>query len=153
MKPEYLSLHMGAHRIAQTKLRSIHFGQFLFNITEIAFHVHSIIICPLVGLLIAAIILLVDSIGKNIVEIIMSDVASNLLAILVCLIVAIFLSLLFIYNNFKRISSKAYDIKKSQESLFETKVAKTLDKSLKLVESGFEYVVEIDGVKIFRKRL
>jgi hypothetical protein len=32
------------------------------------------------------------------------------------------------------------------------KVAKTLDEACKLLEVGFEYVTEMDGVKLFRKR-
>jgi len=32
------------------------------------------------------------------------------------------------------------------------KVAKNLDEATQLIESGFEYVTEIDGVKLFRKR-
>jgi len=32
------------------------------------------------------------------------------------------------------------------------KVAKTLDDACQLVEAGFEYVTEMDGAKIFRKR-
>jgi len=35
---------------------------------------------------------------------------------------------------------------------FTVKVAKTLEDAVKLVEAGFEYVTEMDGVKIFRKR-
>ena len=31
-------------------------------------------------------------------------------------------------------------------------VAKTVDDARKLIETGFKYVTEIDGVKIFRKR-
>jgi hypothetical protein len=31
-------------------------------------------------------------------------------------------------------------------------VAKTVEEACKLVEAGFEYVTEIDGTKIFRKR-
>jgi len=30
--------------------------------------------------------------------------------------------------------------------------AKTLEEACKLVEVGFEYVTEMDGIKIFRKR-
>ena len=33
-----------------------------------------------------------------------------------------------------------------------SKVAKTVEEACKLVEAGFEYVCEIEGVKIFRKR-
>ncbi len=32
------------------------------------------------------------------------------------------------------------------------KVAKTLDEACKLLEVGFEYVTEMDGAKLFRKR-
>ena len=33
-----------------------------------------------------------------------------------------------------------------------SKVAKTVEEACQLVEAGFEYVCEMDGVKIFRKR-
>jgi len=32
------------------------------------------------------------------------------------------------------------------------KVAKSLEEASKLIESGFDYVTELDGVKLFRKR-
>jgi hypothetical protein len=32
------------------------------------------------------------------------------------------------------------------------KVTKSIEEACQLVEAGFEYVTEIDGVKIFRKR-
>ena len=35
---------------------------------------------------------------------------------------------------------------------FHVRTAKTIEEACKLVEVGFEYVTEIDGVKIFRKR-
>jgi hypothetical protein len=35
---------------------------------------------------------------------------------------------------------------------FHVRTAKTVEEACKLVEVGFEYVTEIDGVKIFRKR-
>lgn len=35
---------------------------------------------------------------------------------------------------------------------FTVKVAKTLDEACRLIEAGFEYVKQMDGVKIFRKR-
>lgn len=35
---------------------------------------------------------------------------------------------------------------------FHVKVAETLDEACKLLEVGFEYVTEIDGKKLFRKR-
>jgi len=38
------------------------------------------------------------------------------------------------------------------EDEFICKVAKTVDQALELIEAGFEYVCEIEGVKLFRKR-
>ena len=35
---------------------------------------------------------------------------------------------------------------------FHVKVADTLEEACKLLETGFEYVTEIDGKKLFRKR-
>jgi len=35
---------------------------------------------------------------------------------------------------------------------FTCKVAKTLEEAMALVEQGFEYITEMDGVKIFKKR-
>lgn len=35
---------------------------------------------------------------------------------------------------------------------FVSKVAKTVAEACELVEAGFEYVTDIDGLKIFRKR-
>ena len=35
---------------------------------------------------------------------------------------------------------------------FHVAVARTLEDACKLVEQGFDYVTDIDGVKIFRKR-
>jgi hypothetical protein len=35
---------------------------------------------------------------------------------------------------------------------FASATANTIEDAQKLVESGFEYVTEIDGVKLFRKR-
>jgi hypothetical protein len=32
------------------------------------------------------------------------------------------------------------------------KVAKTIEEAKALVESGFDYVTEVDGIKLFRKR-
>ena len=33
-----------------------------------------------------------------------------------------------------------------------SKVAKTVKEACQLIEAGFEYVTEIDGAKLFRKR-
>jgi len=35
---------------------------------------------------------------------------------------------------------------------FHSATAKTVDEACKLVEVGFEYVCEFDGIKVFRKR-
>jgi len=35
---------------------------------------------------------------------------------------------------------------------YSSAVAKTLDEARKLVEAGFEYVTDVDGSKLFRKR-
>ena len=35
---------------------------------------------------------------------------------------------------------------------FVSAVAKTVDEARKLVEAGFEFVTEVEGAKIFRKR-
>jgi len=32
------------------------------------------------------------------------------------------------------------------------KVAKTVEQAAELIEAGFDYVCEIDGIKLFRKR-
>ena len=39
-----------------------------------------------------------------------------------------------------------------QDDEYVSKVAKTVEEACQLVEAGFEYVCEMDGVKIFRKR-
>ena len=40
----------------------------------------------------------------------------------------------------------------NEEDEFYSATAKTLEEAKKLVETGFEYVTEIDGIKLFRKR-
>ncbi len=40
----------------------------------------------------------------------------------------------------------------TENAEFHTAVAKTVDEARKLLEVGFEYSLEIDGNKIFRKR-
>ncbi len=35
---------------------------------------------------------------------------------------------------------------------YHVRIAKTVEEVCKLVESGFEYVTEVEGVKLFRKR-
>jgi len=39
----------------------------------------------------------------------------------------------------------------NNESRFICKTAKTVEEAKELIEQGFEYVTEIDGVKLFRK--
>jgi hypothetical protein len=41
---------------------------------------------------------------------------------------------------------------KVEEDEYVCKVAKTVEQAAELVEAGFDYVCEIDGVKLFRKR-
>ena len=38
------------------------------------------------------------------------------------------------------------------EEEYTCRVAKTLDEAAQLIEQGFEYVTEMEGTKIFRKR-
>jgi integrase len=45
--------------------------------------------------------------------------------------------------------SRAFE---NYDSNYSCKVAKTVDEASKLIESGFEYVTDIDAVKLFRKR-
>jgi len=40
----------------------------------------------------------------------------------------------------------------SEDEEFTVRAAKSVDEASKLIESGFEYVTEMDGVKLFRKR-
>jgi len=40
----------------------------------------------------------------------------------------------------------------SEEDEFYSATAKTVEEAKKLIEEGFEYVTEIDGIKLFRKR-
>ena len=47
-----------------------------------------------------------------------------------------------IYTHLIRFSDEEYT----------SAIAKTVDESRKLIEAGFEYVTEVDGVKLFRKR-
>lgn len=38
------------------------------------------------------------------------------------------------------------------EQQYHAKIARTVEEACQLVEAGFEYVCEIDGAKLFRKR-
>ncbi|RLI40016.1 site-specific integrase, partial [Candidatus Bathyarchaeota archaeon] len=48
------------------------------------------------------------------------------------------------------IENATYSQDKPEE--FHVKVARSLDEACKLVKVGFEYVTDMDGAKIFRKR-
>jgi hypothetical protein len=39
-----------------------------------------------------------------------------------------------------------------EDNEFHSATAKTIDEAKALIEQGFEYVTEIDGTKLFRKR-
>jgi len=41
---------------------------------------------------------------------------------------------------------------KEASDQFTARVAKTVDEAAELIEAGFDYVCEVDGVKLFRKR-
>jgi len=41
---------------------------------------------------------------------------------------------------------------KVEEDEYVCKIAKTVEQATELIEAGFDYVCEIDGVKLFRKR-
>jgi predicted RNase H-like HicB family nuclease len=43
-------------------------------------------------------------------------------------------------------------IKLDKDEKFYSATAKTVEEARKLIEEGFEYVCEVDGVKLFRKR-
>lgn len=40
----------------------------------------------------------------------------------------------------------------SEDNEHTSATAKTVDEAIKLIDSGFEYVTETDGIKLFRKR-
>ena len=39
-----------------------------------------------------------------------------------------------------------------EDDQYHSAIAKTLDEARQLIETGFEYVTEMDGTKLFRKR-
>ena len=43
-------------------------------------------------------------------------------------------------------------VKTQTKDEYVCRVAKTVEQTAELIEAGFEYVCEIDGVKLFRKR-
>jgi len=47
---------------------------------------------------------------------------------------------------------KYIDLVNFKEDEWISRVARTLNEACQLIEAGFEYVTEMDGVKIFRKR-
>jgi hypothetical protein len=40
----------------------------------------------------------------------------------------------------------------SEEDGYYSATAKTVDEAAKLIEQGFDYICDVDGVKLFRKR-
>ncbi len=56
------------------------------------------------------------------------------------------------HRNIKRtlIYIDLADLKHDEEYI--AKVARTVEEACQMIEAGFEYVTEIDGVKLFRKR-
>ena len=44
------------------------------------------------------------------------------------------------------------DLAEFENEEYVCKVAKTIEEATELVESGFEYITEMDGLKLFRKR-
>ena len=55
-------------------------------------------------------------------------------------------------ENTLRYIQLAEVIFKETSDEFTSKVAKTVDEARELIEAGFEYVTDMDDVKIFRKR-
>jgi len=41
---------------------------------------------------------------------------------------------------------------KTTDDEYHCRIAKTVEEAVKLIEAGFEYVCDMDGVKLFRKR-
>ncbi|MGD0028851.1 MAG: hypothetical protein ABSC91_07915 [Candidatus Bathyarchaeia archaeon] len=56
------------------------------------------------------------------------------------------------HRNIFNILIYAHLVDFSENDGFYSATAKTIDEAKKLIESGFEYVTEIDGVKLFRRR-
>ena len=57
-----------------------------------------------------------------------------------------------IHRNIKNTLLYTQLVKTQSEDEYVCRVAKTVEQAAELIEAGFEYVCEIDGVKLFRKR-
>jgi len=56
------------------------------------------------------------------------------------------------HRNIRIRSSTPQLVKTQSEDEYVCRVTKTVEQAAELIEAGFEYVCEIDGVKLFRKR-
>ena len=56
------------------------------------------------------------------------------------------------HRNIKNTLLYTQLVKTQSEDEYVCRVAKTVKQAAELIEAGFEYVYEIDGVKLFRKR-
>jgi integrase len=56
------------------------------------------------------------------------------------------------HNNIKNTLIYTQLLVDEQDENYTCRVAKTIDEATQLIESGFEFVTEMEGVKLFRKR-
>jgi hypothetical protein len=56
------------------------------------------------------------------------------------------------HNNIKNTLIYTQLLMDEETENYTCKVAKTIEEATQLIESGFEYVTEMDGVKLFKKR-
>ena len=57
-----------------------------------------------------------------------------------------------IHRNIKNTLLYTQLVKTQSEDEYVCRVAKTVEQAAELIEAGFEYVCEINGAKLFRKR-
>ena len=56
------------------------------------------------------------------------------------------------HRNIKNTHLYTQLVKVKDEDEYICRIAKTVEQAAQLIEAGFDYVCEIDGVKLFRKR-
>ena len=56
------------------------------------------------------------------------------------------------HRNIKNTLPYTQLVKVKDEDEYICRVAKTVEQAAQLIEAGFDYICEIDGVKLFRKR-
>jgi hypothetical protein len=56
------------------------------------------------------------------------------------------------HRNIKNTLMYTQLVKGREEDEYVCRVAKTIEQAAELIEAGFDYVCEINGVKLFRKR-